>query len=94
MGGALDRTVRHLMSEWGWPGAALFLGGLLMFLIGESVGWRDLRAVPNDVERMTALGVALVGLVWILISAAYYRISRGNRRGARRGRAKRPASRR
>ena len=30
------------------PGAALFLAGMLAFLVGDSIGWRDFRAVPDD----------------------------------------------
>lgn len=71
--GLLDRTVRLLTSEWGWPGAVFLLGGLLAFAITPSVQWLDYRGIPDDVEQVVALGVAVFGLVWLLAAAVFYR---------------------
>jgi 4-amino-4-deoxy-L-arabinose transferase-like glycosyltransferase len=86
--GVLDRTVRLLVSDWGWPGAVLVLGGVLCFLLIPSTQWLDYRGVPDDMERFSALGVAVVGLVWILGAAAYARVHERDRRGSRRRRSR------
>ena len=81
--GRLDRTVRHLTSEWGWPGAVFLFFGLLALAIGPSLEWLDYRGFPDDYERVTALGFAAFGLVWIFASAAYYRITARRKRSSR-----------
>jgi hypothetical protein len=86
--GLLDRTVRHLMSEWGWPGSVFLLGGLLAFVVGLSTQWLDYKGVPNDYEQATALGVAAFGLAWILAAAAYYRVTGRSSRSSKQRRAR------
>jgi hypothetical protein len=71
--GLLDRTMRLLTSEWGWPGAVFLLGGLVAFAITPSVQWLDYRGIPDDMERAVALGVAVLGLVWLFAAALFYR---------------------
>jgi hypothetical protein len=78
--GLLDRLVRHLGSEWGWPGVVFLGGGLLAFVIGPSIEWLDYRGVPDDLEQAVALGVAAFGFVWILAAAGYYRLRPSRRR--------------
>ena len=82
--GVLDRTVRLLVSDWGWPGVVLVTGGLLSFLLVPSTQWLDYRGVSDEMERLSALGVAVVGLFWILRAAAYARIHDRDRRDPRR----------
>ena len=76
------------MSDWGWPGAVLVLGGLFGFLLIPSTQWLDYRGVPDDMERLSALGVAVVGLIWIVAAAAYARVQPRDRRGSTRRRSR------
>ncbi len=67
------------MSEWGWPGAALLLGGLVAFALIPSVQWLDYRGVPDSTEQAVALGVAVLGLAWLLAVALFRRGSLSRR---------------
>lgn len=79
--GPLDRTVQLLTSEWGWPGAVLLVGGLVSFALVPSSQWLDYRGIPDSTEQAVALGVAVVGLAWLLAVAL---LQRGSSRHGRR----------
>lgn len=71
--GLLNRAVRLLTSEWGWPGAVLLLGGLVAFAITPSVQWLDYRGIPDNTEEAVALGIAVLALAWLVAVASFYR---------------------
>ena len=80
--GLLDRTVRLLTSEWGWPGVVLLVGGVVWFALIPSVQWLDYRGIPDSTEKAVALGVAMFGFAWLLAVALLQRgsLSRHSRR--------------
>ena len=81
--GLMDRLVRLLSSEWGWPGFVLLGGGLLAFAVGPSIEWLDIEGVADDLEQGVALAVAVFGFAWILAAAVYYRLRPRRHRSGR-----------